>query len=327
MSAAPSPEVSSPLPHEKKLTPPMFVLSVVFLIVLGGLLHRHKLPQFGDVQEAALAAEGGTYDPYNTELLIQIGILACLWPIFWIEGLARFFLARPVAGWWPPLWDLLVVSLVPPLRMGQRSQGPGHELWLPWHGWRPVNRELQRTLERDFGLPMIGVALLVLPLLAAEWFFHDAMEQHFWIQFLVEFGNALVWFAFTIEFIVMLAVARRKWIYCVVHWIDLIIILAPFVAFLPVLRLLRLGRVIRLEQLSRLGRLYRMQGVALRAWRGFLLLELINRILGTTPEKHLEQLRELEEAKQEELAELRREIAALEEEIRQKQAQTQTPAS
>jgi hypothetical protein len=138
------------------------------------------------------------------------------------------------------------------------------------------------------------------------------VRQYPWLQFWLEAGNALVWFAFTLEFIIMLAVAKHRFRYVLTHWIDLAIILLPLVHFLPLFRMLRLGRVLRLEQLSRLGRLYRMQGVALRAWRAFLLLQLIQRILGTSLEKQLERLRELEQAKLEELEELREEIAQLE---------------
>lgn len=309
------------LPLEDALARPMFVLSILFLLVLGGLLHRHKLPAPEDVVQAAgvVFDEGPVFDPLNTELLIQVGILAALWPLFWLEGLVRFFVAWPYVGWRRPLWDLCLVILIPPLRMGQLSQGPGRELWLPWLGWQPVTRDLAKRLERAFGLPMVFMALLVLPLLAAEFFFAKFLHQHFWFLFLVEAGNALVWFAFTVEFILMVAASRRKVLYVLMRWLDLAIILLPVFSFLPIIRVLRLGRVIRLEQLSRLGRLYRMQGVALRAWRAFLLLELINRILGRNPEKHLERLRELEQVKEEELAELRQEIASLEAEIEQRE--------
>jgi voltage-gated potassium channel len=326
MSASPSPPVPEKprrLPLEDRLAGPMFVLSILFLLVLGGLLHRQKLPAPEDVATAAhfVTEEGVEYNPFNTELLIQLGILAALLPFFWLEGLVRFCVAVPYVGWLGPLKDLLVVIVLPPLRMGQRSRGPGRELWLPWLGWRPVNRDLQKQLERNFGLPMIFIALLVLPLLAIEYFFTAAMRDNFWFLFFVELGNALIWFAFTVEFIVMQAVAKVKLYFCLEHWIDLAIIVLPIFSFLPIMRVLRLGRVIRLEQLARLGRLYRMQGVALRAWRAFLVLELLNRLLGLTPETQLERLREMAETKEEELAELRHEIEQLEAEIRQKQAE------
>lgn len=306
------------LPLEELLARPMFYFALFFLAVLGGLIHRHKLPdpeEFSSPEEAVavvLGENAEAFDIFTTELYVQLWIVGCLWPIFWIEGLVRFGQARRAAGWYRPLRDFLAVALIPPWRMGLRSQGPGRQIWLPRLGWRTVDRDLNRDLERAFGLPMICIALLVLPLLVTEFFFAKQVRQYPWLQFWLEAGNALVWFAFTLEFIIMLAVAKHRFRYVLTHWIDLAIILLPLVHFLPLFRMLRLGRVLRLEQLSRLGRLYRMQGVALRAWRAFLLLQLIQRILGTSLEKQLERLRELEQAKLEELEELREEIAQLE---------------
>jgi len=316
---------------EEALARPMFFLAVGFLIVLGGLLHRHKLPDpdalvqpGGDAVVAP--ADGPLFDPVNIELQIQVGLLLAMWPFFVAEGLFRLWQTPPGRGWWRPLRDFVAVSLIPPWRMAQRSQGPGHQLWLPGFGWRTVDRFLRRDLERAFGWPMIGIALLILPLLIAEFFFKDAIKANFWLLFAFEFGNALVWFAFALEFILMLAVAQHRFRYAITHWIDLAIILLPFVHFLPLFRVLRLGQLLRLDQIARLGRLYRMQGVALRAWRAFLLLQLIQRVLGTSIEKQLAQLRELEAAKQEEMDDLRQEIRLLEEELARQQAANPTAA-
>ncbi len=321
---AASSETPARLWLEAPLARIMFWLAVLFLIVLGGLLHRHKLPDPDQLQNPAVIAqlEDEGVNPFTPELQIQLWMLAGLWPLFCLEGLWRF-LQAPAGTWWRPLRDLLIVSLVPPWRMAQRSQGPGRQLWLPGFGWRTVEHDLRRDLERAFGWPMIFIALLVLPLLVAEFFFHKQMHQHFWLEFLVEAGNALVWFAFTLEFIIMLAVAKHRFRYALANWITLAIILLPFLHFLPLFRVLRLSRVLRLEQLARLGRLYRMQGLALRGWRAFLLLQLIQRLIGTSPERQLEQLRDLEQAKLEELDDLRQEIAQLEEAVARRQAATQ----
>jgi hypothetical protein len=86
----------------------------------------------------------------------------------------------------------------------------------------------------------------------------------------------------------------------------------PAVELLPVLRLLRLGRVLRLEQLLNWGRVHRLQALIARAWRAILLLQIVQRLIGRSPQRQLKKLKELLEAKEEEVADLRREIDDLE---------------
>jgi len=56
----------------------------------------------------------------------------------------------------------------------------------------------------------------------------------------------------------------------------------------------------------------------MRGWRALLLLQLVQRLMGRSLERQLEQLQQLLQAKQEEEAELRREILELEERIAQR---------
>jgi voltage-gated potassium channel len=125
--------------------------------------------------------------------------------------------------------------------------------------------------------------------------------------------------AFAIEFLIMVSVAEKKFRYCSLHWVDLAIILLPVIFLMTlvirewaeVAPLARGFRLLRLSQLSRMGRVYRMQGLALKAWRAFLVLEVIQRLTGKTLDKQLKQLEELLLAKEEEVRELRTEIADL----------------
>jgi voltage-gated potassium channel len=210
----------------------------------------------------------------------------------------------------------LLVSLVPPARLGVRSQGPLRELWLPRWGWRVVDRELRKQLDRVFSIPMVLIALLVLPVLGIEFGWPHEVERRPALALGLAVANSLIWFAFAFEFVLMMAVTNRKLRYALTHWIDVTIIVLPMVQFLPLMRVLRLGRILRLEQLTRMGRLYRLQGLALRAWRALLLLEVIQRLTGQSLVQRLAKLRNLEAAKEEELDDLREEIARLEERIR-----------
>ena len=77
-------------------------------------------------------------------------------------------------------------------------------------------------------------------------------------------GEALIWTAFALEFTVMIAVVDRKLKYCWQHWIDILVIVLPLVAFL---RSLRLARLARLHQIGKFTRLYRLRGSVVRAQR------------------------------------------------------------
>jgi voltage-gated potassium channel len=105
--------------------------------------------------------------------------------------------------------------------------------------------------------------------------------------------------------------------------LDLVIILLPLVSFLRTLRVVRATRVARLaklQQLSKMSRLYRLRGLAMRGFRAILLLELLNRILGVSPDTRLRKMREQLREKERELDVLRREIAELEDLVEQERS-------
>ena len=104
----------------------------------------------------------------------------------------------------------------------------------------------------------------------------------------------------------MCAVADSKLAYCKSHWLDLAIIFLPLISFARALRVARLAR------LGRMSRLYRLRGLAIRAFRALLLLDVIARVIGRTPEKEVKRLRALAAAKEAELDDLRKDIAKLE---------------
>jgi hypothetical protein len=199
--------------------------------------------------------------------------------------------------------------------MGCSSQIRPNHIWLPGLGWREIDNSLRKTLERVFSVPMIVFALMVLPLLALEYFQADRIRSEPLLALWVDIGTSIIWLAFAIELIIMVAVSDWPWQYCFAHWIDVIIVLLPLVEMLPVLRLLRVGRVLRLEQLLRWGRLHRLNALVTRGWRAFLVLQIVHRLTGHTLEGRLKQLRQLLQAREEEVTQLRREILELEERI------------
>ena len=146
---------------------------------------------------------------------------------------------------------------------------------------------------------MIGIALLIMPVLIVEFFMKDQVSQYEWLRAFLHIGTGVIWFAFAMEFILMVSVAKKKLGYCKDHWIDLAIIILPFVSFLRTLRMLRMTRLahlLQLPMLTKLGRVYRLRGTAVKVLRALMVLEVLQRIVGGDPERQIEKLqRQLDE--------------------------------
>lgn len=298
----------------------MFYLSLLFLTLLAAsMVLWIDVPRVVDVadgeqisvSEAEVAFEQAAY-----RLGRWCGVLLlALWPVFWIEQIWNFTRADNWAQFRAEQPYAPLFCLVPPLRLCAHVRDTTERLWLPWLGWQTVNRQLERKLEKHFSVPMIGIALLILPVLGLQFLFQDRIVEYPKVRFALHFGTGLIWFAFAFEFIVMVSVAERKFQYCKKHWLDLIIILLPLISFLRTLRLLRASKMIRigkLQQLSKVVRVYRLRAVTMRGLRALMLLEVVHRLLKTTPEKRIKKLKNLVSDKERELAELHEEIARLE---------------
>ncbi len=279
------------------LAGPMFVLALMFLVVVAGLIHRYP-----------------RIDPNDPEAYLILGVLGVLWLPILLEAVLR----RSNNSTWRSVLATVACVLVPPLRMGRRGVDRPNHIWLPILGWREVDNRLRRKLEQFFSIPMVGFALMVLPLLALEYFWAEKILEEPVLALWFDIGTAVVWLAFSVELIVMVAVSERPLRYCFLHWIDVAIVLLPAIEVLPLFRLLRLGRLLRLEQLLRWGRLQRLQVLATRGWRALLVLQIVHRLTGRSAEHRLERLRELLHAKEEEVADLREEIKELEDRISRK---------
>ena len=276
-------------------TRPMFYLSAAVLVLIAGLIHRLGHGDLTGFEKAA----------------IFWGLLL-LWPIFILESFLRLVACRrPGTSWWRRLAVFLAVCLFPPFRLGGRSYADDTTIWFPRLGWIKVDRNLRTSLERFFSVPMIVIALLVLPFLAMEYFWLETVRADFGLSLLLDIGTSVIWLAFALEVIVMVSVADKKVRYCLTNWMDLAVVFLPLVDFMPLLRLLRLTRVVELGQISRLGRLYRLRGLLFKLWRTVLLLEIMQRFLGHYREKRLRRLQELLADRHEEIAALNKEIAEL----------------
>ncbi len=300
---------------DERLARPMVILSFGFLLLVGVLVHGLASP--GDV------AQPGEPNVRWVIWLVVLGSLLVSWPVFWIEFLAHVLFRDRKAGFGRQEWYGLLVCFVPPLRIGGRVKALDNRIWIPLLGFQTVNRALRQRLEKLFSVPMIVIALLLLPLLALEygpWEWAKELRERPWVTDFLFISTVVIWFAFAVELVIMVSVAENKLAHCARHWLDLTIVLLPVIIFAANVGVLRLSRLARLEQLGRMGRLYRFRGLWTRAWRAIVLLELIQRLLLRSPAKRLAKLRSQLALKEEEAEELRKEIRALEELIAKKGA-------
>ena len=176
-------------------------------------------------------------------------------------------------------------------------------------GWQVADQTCFERLDRAFSVPMLFMAMMILPILAIEFFWSKYVILYPGLALALDLGTALIWLAFALEFIVMSAVAQKKLVYIARHWINLAIILLPFLAFL---RSLQFVRLLRLGKLGKALKVYRLRGLGLRAWQGVVTLELVERVVHRSPEARLRHLRALLGEKEREVRRLRRRIRDLE---------------
>lgn len=280
-------------------------LSVLFLAVLAALLQR----------VSTLSPEDPGVGPGLREVSILGGVLACLWLLSLAEWLIQWRTPSGDTGGVGGRklrWTTLLPGLLPPLRLAARVPAAGDRVWLPVLGWQEVNGELRDRLERLLSVPMIAIALLILPVLGVEYVWGHLALQNPRLALALDLCTGVIWFAFTLEFIIMCSLAENRLAYCRQHWLDLAIILLPLISLLRFARVARVTQVLRVKQLSTVSRVYRLRGLSLRAYRALILLDLLDRLLHPTPEKRLAHLRAALAAKEAEVAELRRKIAELE---------------
>jgi len=278
-------------PAERLAAAPMFAASLTFLFCLAGLLHLHETAELSRLWSMC---------GWGMCMLYPLFVVEAGW--HWLQGSRRRKLH-------------LLYCLVPPLRLGARDHATGTRIWFPGTGWTTVDTPLRQRLERSFGVPMIFIALMILPLMAMEHFWAERLAGSKSLSLFLHTATALIWVAFTFEFIVMVSIVDRKLKYCKEHWIDIAVILLPVVAFLRTARLgrlLRLQQIGKIQQLTKTVRIYRMRGLLMKAWRAVLVLEIVSRIVRSNPEKQLARLRQQFAEREAELMALRAQIEKLE---------------
>ncbi len=280
---------TAPQAHEIMSTPQaavMYAVAVVFLGLLAGVLPH-----------------GGAADHFS-DIIIQNRWVKWALVLGWLmivsEGIWGVRVTSDMRK--PALMRLLTVSLMPPFRMMISPAIPNRYIWLPRRGWLRTGQEQLEHMEWRTALPMLVTTLLILPVIGAETFFHAQVEQSAGLSLVVYLLTTIIWFAFAYEFILLVSVAERKVDYCKVHWVNMVIILLPIVAFL---RTLQLFRFLRLAKAGQLIRAYRLRGIMVRAMRLALVFNLIDRFMQRNPYKYCVHLEEQIREKEEELDQLK----------------------
>lgn len=279
---------------DRELTRPMVLLSMLFLFLLAGALPQLELEQHM-IHQALVDAAG-------------IG-LQILWPVFLIEFIVRRRWIERGLGTWPRIAGQLLVCVAPPLRLLVSPLTAQRCVYLPGLGWARVGRSLYRNLERGFSTPMIVIALMILPALALEFLWRKELLEWPALSLTVDISTRLIWLAFAVELLFMLAATRDKISYCITHWLDVVIVLFPLVAFLRVLQVIRVAEMGRLVQMSRV---YRVRALSLRGWRALLLLKGLEKYSLFVAEHRVAHLRKSLQKKLHDVDDLRCHIEELE---------------
>ncbi len=288
---------------ERYTTPVMFWLALLALICMGATLMFH----FMEKQLIPVVIH---------ILILKLNIL--LWVFFALElvFLGRLAYRQPQLR--KALWFRCIVLFIPILRIGMKAVSHPNHTWLPFWHWSEVNRSLFDALRKIFSTPMIVIALFIVPLLLVEYKLKDDIVNHPAIYLLISTVQTFIWAAFVFEFTLMVSIAEEKIDYCKRNWIDILIIILPFISFFRTLR------IMRLVKLKELVRVYRLRGVLMKTQQALVITGFIQRLILyklSTPEKTLNSLRKNLREKKKEYQELSEKIASTIERLEKKNAE------
>ena len=129
-------------------------------------------------------------------------------------------------------------------------------MFIPCYGWIDADDDHRRRVDRFFHTPMLVLALLVLPVLGWEWYTIKHPEfKHSALDYAVNAAMLFIWFAFAVEFMIKIAIAKSRVQYATKNWLDVVIIV------MPMLRPFRALSVFRAARLAQMSRVFTLRGV------------------------------------------------------------------
>ncbi|NNE80979.1 MAG: hypothetical protein HKN18_11985 [Silicimonas sp.] len=239
-------------------------------------------------------------------------VLLVIWAVVLGEAIWRWWRAVDRKENWK---RMLLVALVPPFRMVLSPRRPNNRVWLPVYGWRDVSAASVFEMEQRTAIPMLLATALIVPVLVVDFGFSAAVDGSVALQVTLAILMALIWFSFALEFVVMVSLAPKKLAYCKKHWINIVIIILPLVAFL---RSLQLFRFLRMTQAGKLVRAYRLRGLITRSLKIALAFNLIERFMSMNPERYAASLEDKIAETEDELSELRQKLAEVQRNVEER---------
>ena len=262
---------------ENRFAPIMFWFSIIMLMLMGFII------MFSFSEEARRLVT-------PTVLLQMTALYGILMIVPLFELLYIIYLKNKEhlkVSIYQLIFRIVAIPLMP-LRMGARRLSDNDWLWIPFWNWSKCNDILLEELKRKFSTPMIGIALLIIPILFID--LNKTVGEQVAarlpdISLYLEGVQAFIWIAFTFEFILMFSVTKEKLDYCKKNWIDLFIILLPLISFLRTFRAVQ-----GIARVNQLARAYRFKGVITKVREALILADLVQRIMYPNPESQLRAL-------------------------------------
>ena len=241
-------------------------------------------------------------------------LMLVIWAPFILEALLGLIIYRHHGN---NIRRFLLIALVPAFRLSFSTFHHARLIWLPVLGWQAKSDELFKRLTDLAILPMLIIALMILPVFGAEFMLKDKVYEVPWLLYTLNGSTAFIWFAFAMEFILMVSVAEKKLDYCKRNWLNLIIILLPLIAFL---RGFQLVRVFRVAKAGKLLRVYRMRSLGIRVYQTLIALSAIERLIHRDPNRHMEKLKEQHDEAEQELKRIKDKMIEVQQRIDEQNA-------
>ncbi|MFC4872320.1 hypothetical protein [Negadavirga shengliensis] len=280
--------------YEKIATPLFFYVSLFMLIIIAAIVNAISLDH------------EGFFSPFQSQLakIYWIG-----WFFYLADFLAIIVLARKTSEQLASSEFIAraLVLIFPPIRLASRHIQQPELVWIPYYRWSKANEGLLKHIKEKFSIPMIVIALLIIPVLVIEWKFYDEVSSFLQadLSFILDMVQAFIWLAFAFEFILMISISNEKIHYTQLNWIDVLIILLPFISFV------RTMRIIKIARLSQLARGYKLRALLMKARQGLIFASFFRRILSIKPDFQIKKLKKKLDRNQKEREAIEEELMTL----------------
>jgi len=277
--------------YSQKMAKPFFFLSTFYLILFALIIHWSLF--FKKIDE-------------SIPNILLIGFFLS-WLPFLIDAFIYFLYNLKKLN----IIRLIGIIIFPPSRIMHPAWCSHHYIWLPRYGWQFKTKKLAIDLEQQLDTPMLVIALLILPIMSIEFIFKEPSNT---LRNLLYFSTMFIWFSFTLEFIIKLAVAPKKLLFCKANIINIAIIILPLLSFLRGLRVLRAATpFLNHGKLLGIAKTMRLRGLAMKIMKGLMSLSLIQKLIKKVRRPaNLKALHERQKTHEEELLELQEKIQNLE---------------